>query len=71
MLYSKEVAHRMRESFANEAQFAQWRVRQKTKAVHLGTYRAAIENMLRRESDQPLKTLNITFLKLEFDPKSI
>ncbi|AMJ44208.1 hypothetical protein [Corynebacterium stationis] len=67
MLYSKEVAQRMRESFANEAQFAQWRERQKTKAVHLGTYRAAIENMLRRKSDQPLK--NAKYCLFEVRPE--
>lgn len=36
-----------------DARVAEWAARQRAKALHVGTYEAAIHNMLRRMRDQP------------------
>jgi len=47
-----DVTRRRFDSIGAPGALERWAARQKTKALHLGTYEAAIENMLRRMSDQ-------------------
>lgn len=47
-----EEGRRRMESSTGPGAVERWAARQKTKALHVGTYEAAIENMFRRMSDQ-------------------
>ena len=48
-----------------------WASRQKTKALHVGTYEAAIENMLRRMDDQGSSDDQFYLYRLQLDPDCV
>lgn len=48
-----------------------WASRQKTKALHVGTYEAAIENMLRRMDDQGSSDDQFYLYRLQLDPNCV
>lgn len=48
-----------------------WASRQKTKALHVGTYEAAIENMLRRMDDQGSSDDQFYLYRLQLDPNYV
>lgn len=48
-----------------------WASRQKAKALHVGTYKAAIENMLRRMDDQDSSDDQFYLYRVQLDPKCV
>lgn len=48
-----------------------WAARQKTKALHVGTYEAAIENMLRRMQDQAGSRDQFYLYRVQLDPDCV
>jgi hypothetical protein len=51
-LFTEITKHRMRELGIDRQGLSRWAQSQRSKALHLGTYEAAVENMFRRMRDQ-------------------
>lgn len=50
--------------------FDRWVARQKSKALHVGTYEAAIENMFRRMANQPQGNKQFYLFRVELEPEA-
>ncbi|MDQ7993287.1 MAG: hypothetical protein AAGC63_09310, partial [Propionicimonas sp.] len=48
-----------------------WTARQKAKALHIGTYEAAIENMVRRKADQSGSGEQFFLYRVELSPDCV
>lgn len=65
---TEETKARM-ESMTGPGAVARWAARQKRKALHIGTYEAAIENTLRRMRDQSSESSDFYLYRVQLDPQ--
>lgn len=68
--FTEDTRRRM-ESMAGPGSVERWAARQKDKALHIGTYEAAIENMFRRADDQSGSNEQFFLHRVKLRPDSV